>query len=438
MNVNLADIIPNRAKKYIAPYYWVYQSYRADREYNDPDISMDRRETDHDHILLIVVDALRGDHIPDLPLDFTTGVAAGTWTFPSVTSMHTGERPSTHKATAHTMPGDDVYAMPQQTDSDSILTKYLDASGFHTYAGCAFPTPFLALRGWYQSHRVYDDAPAEVVINDYRQWRRSRSTTFSYLHLGDLHAPVDPPNEYIQKYDVDLSLPDLPNIGYYNNNYSPENSDCIDYRENKLQLYQAALDYVSDQLRPLIQDISENTQIFLVGDHGESLWEYAELDQAMSDSRPNYCLGHGGTPFDSLARVPIGTSELAPTPNGGWPSTRDLASTIVNSNVKAQIEHPGRDWHREIPRERSVICESTRYGPERKAIYRDNLKLIKSVADGVTLTAKVSDCGETFEDMSEETVTSLERSLPDEWDGAEEVGHTSNIVKDRLENLGYK
>ncbi len=43
----------------------------------------------------------------------------------------------------------------------------LEVAGYETYAGCGFATPFLSLRGWYQTHRYHADEPTEEVLSDY-------------------------------------------------------------------------------------------------------------------------------------------------------------------------------------------------------------------------------------------------------------------------------
>ncbi len=409
----------------------------SDLEYVSPDQSLYQKETAPDHILLIIIDALRPEQQLDVNLDFCTGVAAGTWTFPSVTSIATGQRPSDHGSVAHTSSSDEEYAMPKQTDSHFHLPQDLDAAGYDTYGGFAFMTPFLALQGAFQTHKLYEDAPAETVLNGYRSWRESRDSTFGYLHLGDLHAPVEPPREYIESYNVDTSLRELSEIRAFKTDFDPADEDCQYYRDNKLRLYRAASGYVTDQLSPLISKIQDDTAIVLAGDHGESHWEHQHLDQQITDSRPNYCFGHGGTPFDKLARVPIGVSEQVPTPTGGWASLRDIGPTLVNFAV-ADSDVPGHDWEDPIPENRAVICESTRYGVERKAVYRGRQKLIRSEADDVTLTAAITSDGESFENFSDETVDALLDQLPDDWVGSEEIADTSEMVQDQLEALGYQ
>ncbi|WP_336358121.1 sulfatase-like hydrolase/transferase [Haloarcula sp. CGMCC 1.6347] len=439
MDINprkIEEKLPKFVRDRVTPFYFKYKSIEADREYTPPSRTLSQKDKAPDHILLIVVDALRPEQKLDIDLEFTTGVTAGTWTFPSVTSIATGLLPNEHGSVAHTHPNDEEYAMPKQTTSHLILPRDLDAAGYDTYAGCSFMTPFLALRGAFQTHHVYDDESAKKVLDQYRYWRSSRDQSFGYIHLGDLHAPIEPPKEYIKEYDIDMSLPGLSKIHAYKTDFDPNDEECKYYRDHKLRLYRAAADYISDQLRPLISEYKDDTAIILVGDHGESLWEHQKYDRQISDSRPNYCFGHGGTPFDKLARVPIGVSGKVPAPTGGWASLIDIAPTITNLAVD-NIEYSGYNWQSQIPENRAVICEATRYGVERKAVYMGENKIIRSEADDVSLKATVSSEGESFEELSDELTTKLIQKLPTDWDNSNQKANTSTMVQQQLEALGY-
>lgn len=187
----------------------------------------------------------------------------------SLVVLFYGLQPSDHESVAHTSTDDEHYAMPDQTDASPLLPETLDAAGYGTYSGAAFITPHLALQGWYQTHRVYGDARAETVLQDYVDWRAGPDRTFGYLHFGNLHAPIEPPAEYTDKLDVDLSLPEIRHIRRYGMDFDSDDPDCHYYREQKLLLYQAALNYISDQLTPILEGYRDDTSVFVIGDYGE-------------------------------------------------------------------------------------------------------------------------------------------------------------------------
>ncbi|MFC7019220.1 MULTISPECIES: sulfatase-like hydrolase/transferase [Haloarcula] len=440
MNVvsSVASALPEAAAEPLKSVYFRYRSFSADRAHEPPSKPIQPRSDAPPHLLLIVIDALRPDFVPDLPIEFSHAIAPAPWTYPSVTSMHTGLRPSEHGAVTNTATNDDGLAIPAQTAADPHLPGKLESAGYDTYAGCAFPMPFQAITGWYQNHRCYSDAQASVVIEGYRDWRRGRPRTAGYLHLGDLHAPVGAPQAYLDDHDVDMSLPDLRYIRRYRTDFDETNPECVRYREHKFRLHRAALAYVSDRIWSLFEEIKDDTLVIICGDHGEALWEHQAQDRQITDSRPNHCLGHGGTPFDVVSRVPIGcwapTGESL-TPTGGWGSLRDIPATLLES-VTGEHDIPGRSWHERIPTDRAVVCEGARYGVERKAVYRNEWKLVHSKADGVTLEAKI-DGEEAFGEIPDSVATVLYEELPDRWETGSQSGSVPQVTRDQLESLGY-
>lgn len=139
----VSRILPTRIKSNLSPLFFKFKSIQVNRQYEPPTSTCERRSEAPDHILIITIDALRPDYKPDINVDFNSAIAPGTWTFPSVTSIHTGLRPSDHQSIAHTFSDDGEYAMPKQSTSRPILSKTLDAAGYDTFSGTAFLTPIL-------------------------------------------------------------------------------------------------------------------------------------------------------------------------------------------------------------------------------------------------------------------------------------------------------
>ncbi|UPV76301.1 sulfatase-like hydrolase/transferase (plasmid) [Halorussus limi] len=447
----LYDHIPETVQASAEPLYYWYQSKRADQRHVPPTRTARRREDAPDHVLTVVVDALRPDHVPSVGMPFDTAIAPSTWTFPSVTSMHTGVYPSEHGASAHTRPDAEEYAMPRQVDDRPTLPAEMEAAGYDTYGGFAFVVPFTALRGWYQTHRLYGNDLAENLFSDYVSWRGGRDRTFGYLHLGDLHQPIRIPDEYLEARDVDTRVFD-------------EVEMCVEFdgcescrriQRERFAEYRAALDYVEDQLDRLLSVVGDDTLVVVVGDHGEGQGEHYERANRITDSRPNGGsgyrgnVGHGGTPFDVVARVPVGVSDPEDSnadtllPEGGWPSLVDLAPTILEETVgdsRLTDEATGRPWQSEIPADRTAVCEAARFGVERKAAYRGDSKVIRSEADDVTYTARVeqSEPGEEFRTIPVREREELLASLPDNWEDFDVTRSVSPAVERRLEKLGYR
>ena len=426
------------AKSLARPAYFLAKSKHADYEHSMPTETITPAPDAPRHLLLVVVDALRPDSPPRFDeMDFSDAISAGPWTFPSVTSIHTGLYPHEHGAVAHTTLDDETYAMPAQVTGFETLPETLERAGYETFAGCAFPVPFLALRGWYGSHRVYPDAPAKRVVDRYLRWRTDRERTFAYLHLGDLHAPIAPPGRYREQRQVDTSIPGLANIGTYCEDFDADDPNCKRFRDQRLRLYGAANDYVGDELERLWDAVGAETLGVLVGDHGEAQWEHPEIDRRFTDSRPNYGVGHGGTPLDMVARVPVGVSDQALLPTGGNASLVDLPRTIA-ARVTDSHDFGGYDWLDGIPADRIALCEGARYGAERKAAYQGTRKVIRSKHDDVVVTATIDGDDERFGAIPVDTETRLLDALPDAWEEWDSHGETGRMVQEQLEALGYR
>ncbi|WP_082256439.1 sulfatase-like hydrolase/transferase [Haloferax sp. ATB1] len=425
---------PIDLRRIVGPFYYKYMSKRADWSHQNP-TNRGETQTAIDHVLVIVIDALRPDHVPNLPVDFSTAIAPAPWTFPSVTSIHTGEYPHEHGGTAQVRESSDYMVMPTQIETEHTIAHEFEVSGFNTYLGASFINPFLAARGWYQKNKLYGDADAERVVDDYMGWRGKQSKSFSYLHFGDLHAPISPPDEYLKKYNVDTSLE------YYNDWYRgyDGSTEALNWRDNRFQLYAAALNYLEEILQPLISSISDNTLIVITGDHGEAFYEHWEEDKNFTVAPHAPGAGHGGTPWDMVARVPFGIHHPTKqaTYEGGWISLKDIPRTLLHGAGLQTDSFNGRSVFQDIPSDRHVICEGSRYGTERKAVYYQDSKIIHSEEDSVTLSLKVkSGSGEEITDQNHHE-EELKSHLPNS-DKVGQIEETNAMLQDQLEALGYK
>jgi arylsulfatase A-like enzyme len=445
----LIENLPPWAKSALARPYDIYQTRKADSEFAAKDLV--KREPSDDaprHILWVVVDALRTDHVdrettPYLnSLDGANAVTPGAWTFPAVSSLLSGAYPHEHGAMKQTDEPDNSEGLtlpPRMEDSRETITEVLAGAGYETYGGFGHDTPFVALSGRFDKHALYHkvNSDARDVLNDYLDWVEGRERTFAFLHLADPHIPVDPPDEYWEKYDVDGSIDEIENWDYQND--VDCDNECKTYRENRRKLYRASVNYVDDELSRFGNHLSETVDepfVFVTSDHGEAMWEHVEIDVEKFDGTG--CVDHGGAPYEELARVPVlyeGDIDLAF--DGGYVSLIDLHATVLDVVGLNDVETNGYSLVGGVPEDRAALVEGSLNGHEKKGVYLNGYKLIASEGDDVEIGLTVPD--EEPTEVPEATRRDMLENLPP-WPGQDGDTQTdvSGVVEDRLETLGYK
>jgi len=445
----VGSALPERARRLAGNLYSRYQEFDADRTFAGrslPDVT--RGEDAPDHVVCIVVDALRADAVTEgttpclAGLGGTTAVAPAPWTFPSVASLFTGQYPHEHGAMrqsddADDATGEEITLPPGLPEGHVTLPEYLAGAGYDTYGAFGFQMPFLSASGRFGTHELYRDADAPDVFEDYLAWlgERPGRPTFAYLHLSDLHEPVEPPEAYARDHDVDL---DIPRISQWDYTDTAEGPDVDRYRTHRTRLYEAAVDYVDDEIETFLARMSGRVNadpaVIVTGDHGEAFWEHATFDaERFYDSRPAYCVGHGGTPYESISRVPLHTSGIEF--EGGPTSLIDIAPTLLEKVGIAVPEGMTGYSHRNpVPEDRALLTESARYGHEKKAVTAGEWKLLVSIGDECRVGFSLPE--ETPADLPESVRSDLEAELPP-WPEGGDARTVSGSVQRRLEHLGY-
>jgi arylsulfatase A-like enzyme len=445
----LVENLPPRAKRLLALPYDIYQTRKADAEFASKDIvERERGDGAPRHIVWVVVDALRSDYVNEettpylASLDGTSAVTPGAWTFPAVSSLLSGVYPHEHGAMKQTDEPDDSPGLtlpPRMEDDRETLTEALAGAGYDTYGGFGHDTPFVALSGRFDKHALYHkvNSNARDVLNDYLEWVEGRDRTFAFLHLADPHIPVDPPDEYWERHEVEKSIDGIRNWDYQNDINCGD--ACQKYRDNRRRLYRASVDYSDDELArfdDLLSDTLEDPHLFVTSDHGEAMWEHVETD--VENFGSTGCVDHGGAPYEALARVPLlydGDTDL--TFDTGYVSLLDLHATVLDLVGLDDIETDGHSLVEGVPEDRSPLVEGSLSGYEKKAVYSDGYKLIVSKGDDAEMAFSVpdEDTVELPDDVYEKMVERLP-PWPDQ-DGDAETD-VSGVVEDRLETLGYK
>lgn len=445
----VGSIIPRHAKEVIGRAHNRVQAFSATREFNRRSLPNATRDPDApQHIICIVVDALRADSVTEsntsalAGLPGTTAVAPAPWTFPSVTSLLTGQYPHQHGAMRQSddpdnATGEEISLPPKLPDDHTTLPEYLAGAGYDTYGAFGFQMPFLSASGRFGTHRLYRDVNASDLFGDYLSWlgNHQLGPTFAYLHLSDLHEPVTPPERYARGHNVDL---EIPNISQWDYTDTTEGSDAEYYCTHRKRLYHAAAEYVDDEIEAFLQDVSDRVDaeptVVVTSDHGEAFWEHATFDaERFYDSRPAYCVGHGGTPYESISRVPLRARGIEL--DSGPASLIDIAPTLLKEvGIDIPEEMTGYSYQQSVPENRMLLTESARYGHEKKAVTAENWKLIASRGDKCRVGFSLPE--ETPADLPESVWDDLEAELPP-WPEGGNTRTVSRSVQRRLEDLGY-
>lgn len=423
--------------------------YRRDR----PEVNAEKDAPDH--VILIVVDAMRGDVISSETTPFlaemsgtTCAVSPAPWTFPAVTSIFTGQYPHEHGAMRQTDEPDLAASgrlPPKLPNNNTVLTDYFASSGYETYAGFGFPMPLYAVGGTFKKHRLYRDSTlasesdCKDILSDYLSWveSRNKSKTFAYLHLSDLHSPLDPPTEYWDKYNIEQSIE---NIEHWDHVSGGSSEDAERYKTHKKRLYKAAANYVDTELEQALAQVKEmvekNFAVIITSDHGELFWDHDKLDaKYFYDHRGYSSLGHGGTPYEGVTRVPIlGKNIEFPDQRLSLVDLKELILKEVginNPNETTGLRNPKEDINR------ILLTEASRYGYEKKSVVSNKWKLIVSRGDGHQLGFKLPE--EEIGKLPEDIEDQVKKELP-EWprkDKSGEMNEVGKMTKRRLKNLGY-
>ncbi len=254
-------------------------------------------------VLLIIVDALRPDHLgcygyarPTSPVIdslstqgvlFETAIAQAPWTKGSLSSMFTSLYPFQHGATNWAA----VLA-----DSFVTLPEILRRNGYRTLSVInmvGMAGRFGVLQGFdsvsagdkYERNAVQTTDDAVDLLRD------ASLPFFMVVHYYDVHAPYRPPLKYVDKV---ASRPDL---NRYISSGSGRQIAPEDTEHRMLLSYDGCIRYVDESVGRLLRFLGDagtgdHTIIILTADHGEALGEHGVY-------------GHGAEAYDDAIKVPL-------------------------------------------------------------------------------------------------------------------------------------
>jgi arylsulfatase A-like enzyme len=242
------------------------------------------------NIILIVVDALRPDHLgcygyarPTSPnidslasggVVFETAITHAPWTKVSFPSFLTSLYPFQHGISNW-----------ESILPDSLLTmaEYLKTKGYST--ACAVQHAVLApkfntLQGFdiIEPLILWREGATKVRRSVLESIDASPEPFFIMAHFFDAHKPYNMPEKYVDLVREDEAIEpyyhwnELDFVGIYN---VPAKAEI----EGNLLLYDACIRFADDEIGRILhyldeQGLVENTLVIVTADHGEAFWEH--------------------------------------------------------------------------------------------------------------------------------------------------------------------
>jgi arylsulfatase A-like enzyme len=229
---------------------------------------------------------------------------------------------------------------------------------------------------------------------EFYETNHDRGPFFAYLHLIDLHRPFDLAIALAHAVAGTELMEGLDEWDC--RAYSGNADDVARFRGNKLKLYDGLIRYVDSQIERLVEYLErrrvfDDTIVVVTADHGEEFWDHEEFELShyacgRKSSEPWLMgTGHGHTVFNELLHVPMifinPPDVLSAAATSSPVSTVDILPTLLSFlRIDLRLQLDGESLTREFE-SREILAESTLYGFERKAIIKDNIKIISSPGD---------------------------------------------------------
>ncbi len=349
-------------------------------------------------IVLVVVDALRADHLSlyghqratSPTLDtlaresrvWNRAIGHAAWTLPAIASILTGRFPLEHQATRD--PNDILRFNRLDADMPTLGTQ-LRARGYRTAAWVnnAYLAPEFELDRGFDRYDYVGSGDLEgrdgyETVRAALDWLAAdEQPGFAFLHIMEPHYPYLPPAHLRRRFTgpgeppVDLlffSSVDLATDARWRKRFEPEQEDWI------RRLYDEEVLAADEAIGQLVAGLQaqgrwDRTVLAVTADHGEEFWDHGAFE-------------HGHALYGELIRVPL----LLRAP--GVEAIRsddlvqhvDLFHTLVELAGAAVPEGShGRSLLGASPPEAAsaaVLSEDCLYGPPRAALTHGDLRLI--------------------------------------------------------------
>ncbi len=273
----------------------------------------DSRAPENPGVLLVVIDALRADHLRSYGYNLPTSPALdrlasegerydrawaqSSWTLPAMASILTGRLPPAHGAGL-----DAAGSIVPIRAAVPTLAEHLAEAGFLT--GAVTNGEFCAPRtGLARGFRSYDHLPGDGASN--RGTRGARETTdaalawlegvgdrpyFLLVHYLDPHLTYDPPPPYdtmFQRGDTSLIREGFGSRAEVDAVRRGRVVLTAAGRRSLIARYDGEIRYVDDQIGRLREAMEsaglwDRTLVIVAGDHGEEFWDHGGFEHGHS------------------------------------------------------------------------------------------------------------------------------------------------------------
>lgn len=279
-------------------------------------------EKNRTDVIVILVDALRADHLGAYGHDrdtspaidalakdgvvFRQAISPSTFTKTSIASLLTGKNPYRHGIYwGNRRLEDDTITADVLADEEKTLAEHLRDAGYLT-AAWVQNSHLRAVMGFDQGFVEYHDQQGSIErihrrVFPWLEGPGRRYGFFTYLHYIDLHDPYLPEPPYDTFFgapgDVYAGI-DLAEWGAYleavrEGEVEVSEADVESFR----LLYDGQLRAIDDEISRLFDHLKslglyEEALIVLTSDHGDAFMEHGFIS-------------HSFTPYDELVRVPL-------------------------------------------------------------------------------------------------------------------------------------
>lgn len=253
------------------------------------------KKTKNCNIIVIVIDALRSDHLPfygykkntapflselsEKSIIFKNVFSTSSWTAPATASLFTSLYPFQHKVLMGLLalrqakkinPKIEINKIP---DKVTTIAEVLKRAGYKTY-GISDNLNIGKMEGFEKGFDMFKTNNYEggkKVNQTLKKWKTKITENgkyFLYIHYMDPHAPYHGRKPWYEEKDT--------------------------YRENLISAYDSEINYTDECLKEVFELFKwdKNTLLIITSDHGEGLWDHGKM-------------AHGNSLYREEIQVPL-------------------------------------------------------------------------------------------------------------------------------------